>query len=55
MFNISVSPKWILERLGLDADPELVELLAQLSSRMSFAQDKRAFVKDCLRKALGLQ
>ena len=52
MFNITISPQWILERLGLDADPELVGLLAELSSRMSMAKDKRAFVKQCLKKAL---
>lgn len=55
MFQVTLSPKWILERLGLAEDPELVEMLSQLFARASMRPDKRAFVKECLRKALEVR
>jgi hypothetical protein len=50
MFN--VDPKWVLKRLGVEADPELVELGTMFFLRLQNATDKKAFLKDCLRKAM---
>lgn len=53
MFSISISPEWICQKLGINADPELLELVATFLSRMRNAPDKAAFAKTSLRKALG--
>jgi len=52
MLGISISPKAILDRMGVQADSELVELATIFWMRLSDAPDKKAFMKDALRKAL---
>jgi hypothetical protein len=49
---IILNPNWVLERLGMRADPELVELLAVFMMRLREAKNGPEFLKDALRKAL---
>ena len=50
---ISIDPGWLMKKMGINADPELTELLTIFSMRLSSAPDKTRFIKDALRTALG--
>lgn len=50
---IAIDTEWILKRFGINVDPELAELATLLSMRFKNATDKKQFVKDALRAALG--
>lgn len=50
MFQLS--PSYILKLLKIDADPELVDLCAQLVFQYQDARDKKQFLKEAIRKAL---
>jgi len=49
---IALNPQWVLEKLGIEVDPELAELLTVFNMRLSNAPDKLAFIKRSLRRAL---
>lgn len=50
----TISPQWLLKQIGLDGavDPETAEMATLLLMRYQSAQNKPAFVKETLRKAL---
>jgi len=50
---ISIDTDWLLKRFGINVDPELAELGTLFSMRLKNAPDKKQFVKDALRAALG--
>ena len=50
MFQLS--PSQVFKLLKIDADPELVDLAAQLVFQFQDARDKKKFLKDAIRKAL---
>lgn len=49
---IPISVTWILSALKIEADPELVELGTLFLMRLQDAPDKKAFVKNAIRKAM---
>jgi len=49
---IALNPQWILEKLGIEVDPELAELLTIFNMRLSNAPDKLVFIKRSLKKVL---
>ena len=49
---IILNPNWILERLGVDADPELMEYVTVFLMRYREAKNKKTFLKKALEKAL---
>lgn len=49
---IALNPQWILEKLGIEVDPELAELLTVFNLRLSNAPNKLAFIKRSLKRAL---
>jgi hypothetical protein len=54
MFSFQLDPAWLIKRVfGADADQELIQLGAEFMHAVSRAPDKRVFLKDAIRKALG--
>ncbi len=49
---IPLSPSAIARMLGIKADPELIDLFSALAFDYQAAPDKRAFLKEAIRKAL---
>lgn len=50
---IGISPKWLFEKMGIQADEEITELVTLFIMRYTSAPDRLKFLKECLKKALG--
>jgi hypothetical protein len=49
---IPLNPSTIARMLGIKADPELIDLFSALAFDYQAAFDKKAFLKEAIRKAL---
>jgi hypothetical protein len=51
----TISPQWLLQRLGLEGavDPDTAEMATMLLMRFQNAEDKQEFVKKAIRGALA--
>lgn len=50
---LTINPKWLLEKMGIEADNETMELIGVFWFRFQNAKDKSEFLKDALRKVTG--
>lgn len=50
---IQIDTEWLLRRFGIEVDPEVMELATIFTMRLKNAPDKKRFLIDSLRAALG--